>query len=301
MSGLVLELQRDALDNSFEISNLLRKALVISRKLGVNEIESWLAQELNGYTVSENELPDYREIRGTLKVHNPVRGLIPFNIKDPELSAFLSSRRIGQPISELESLVSTNTDGYLTMNFPPQEREDLMRNMTLPMEPILQIGINQVHGILDSLRSEILNWALELEQKGIVGEGMTFSNNEKKAAESVTYKITNNIGSMQNSQIQQATDNSQQSQELSISNEDIAQFIEFLKLSLTQLDLNKDEQAEIEAEIVTIDSQLASPRPKKLVLGECLKSVRNIIEGTTGSLVATGLLAQLGAIIGSVS
>lgn len=97
MPGLVLELQRDALDNSFEVSNLLRKALVISKKLGVNDIELWLAQELNGYEVSENELPDYRKIRGTLKVHNPMRGLMPFHINDPEFSALLSSRRIAQP------------------------------------------------------------------------------------------------------------------------------------------------------------------------------------------------------------
>ncbi|MEC4724275.1 hypothetical protein HWQ46_01770 [Shewanella sp. D64] len=301
MSGLVLELQRDALDNNFDISNLLRKALVVSRKLGVDDIEKWLRQELNGYTVAENELPEYRQIYGSLKVQNPMRGLIPFHVNDPELADYLSSRRISHSISELESLVKSNESGTLDMNFHSQIREDLMRGMDLPMEPVLQIGINQIHKILDSLRNEVLNWALELEQKGIKGEGMTFSNNEKQAAESVTYKITNNIGSMQNSQLQQVSDNSQQSLEFTISNDDIAQFVEFLKSSVGQLNLKQDDQAEIEAEIATIDNQLASPKPKKVILAECLKSVRNIIEGSTGSLVATGLLAQLGAIISTIS
>jgi len=301
MSGLVLELQRDALDNSVEITNLLRKALVVSRKLGVVGIEDWLEQELNGYSIAEKDLPKYREINGALKVYNPIRGLIPFHLKDPELTGYLSSRRISQPISELESLVKSNSSGYLTLSFPPQIRDDLMRGMNIPMEPLLKVGINQVHGVLDSLRNEIINWALKLEQEGIKGEGMTFSNTEKQAAESVAYTITNNIGSMQNSQLQQASDNSKQSLDFTISNDDIAQFIEFLKSSISKLNLQDTDKAELEAEISTIDNQLGSPKPKKLILSESLKSVRNIIEGTTGSLVATGLLAQLVAVIGSVS
>ena len=301
MSGLVLELQRDALDNKIDITNLLRKALVISRKLGVVDVEDWLGQELNGYSAAEADLPRYREISGTLKVNNPMRGLIPFHIRNPELSSMLSSRSISHPIAELERLVKFNTSGTLTMNYPPQTRDDLMRMMDIPMEPTLQIGINQIHGVLDSLRTEILNWSLELEKKGIKGEGMTFSSNEKQAAESVVTNITNNIGSMQYSQLQQASTHSQQTLEFTVSNDDIAQFIEVLKLSADKLTLAENKKAELDAEISTIDHQLGSPKPKKIILFECLKSVRNIIEGTTGSIVATGLLAQLSAIVGSVS
>lgn len=301
MSGLVLELQRDALNNNIEITTLLRKAFVISKKLGITDVEEWLNQELNGYFICENDLPEYREIHGILKAHNRVRGLIPFHIKDPELSKMLSSRKISQSIGELESLLHTNNEGSFCLSFPPDIRDDLMQGMELAMEPILKVAHNQVYGILDCLRNEILNWALELEAKGVKGEGMTFSNDEKKVAESVVYKITNNIGSMQNSQLQQASDNSTQSFEFSIKNEDIAQFLEMLRASVDSLKLQPDDKEELKADISTIDNQLSSPKPKKVIIFESLKSVRNIIEGTTGSLVATGLLAQLGAIITSVS
>ncbi|PKH02240.1 hypothetical protein CXF72_12645 [Psychromonas sp. MB-3u-54] len=83
-----------------------------------------------------------------------------------------------------------------------------MGGMDILMAPLLQVGGNQVQGVLDSLINEIINWALELEQKGMIGGGLTFLNNEKQAAESVVYTITNNIGSMQNYQLQQASDNS---------------------------------------------------------------------------------------------
>ena len=77
-SDLVLELQRDALKNRVDTPNLTRKALVISKKLGISEVENWLHQELNGYTDSEDFLSEYRDLYGVLKVNNPVRGLIPF-------------------------------------------------------------------------------------------------------------------------------------------------------------------------------------------------------------------------------
>jgi hypothetical protein len=301
MSGLVLELQRDALNNRVDTLNLTRKALVISKKLGISEVENWLHQELNGYTDPEDSLPEYRDLYGVLKVNNPVRGLIPFRIANPTLTYELSHRKIPQSIAELEGLIKSNNSEILIMNYPPEIRDNLMSLMDLPMEPFLEVRVSQICAVIDALRNKILNWALELEKKGIKGEGMTFSSNEKQAAESVVTNITNNIGSMQNSQLQQASTHSQQTLEFTISNDDIALFIEVLKLSVDKLTLTKNDKAELDAEISTIDHQLGSPKPKKIILSECLKSVRNIIEGTTGSIVATGLLAQLNAIIGSVS
>jgi hypothetical protein len=42
MPGLILELQADALDRHVRISDLLRKTLVISKKLGISKIEHWI-------------------------------------------------------------------------------------------------------------------------------------------------------------------------------------------------------------------------------------------------------------------
>ncbi|TFH89294.1 AbiTii domain-containing protein [Vibrio ouci] len=301
MSGLVLELQRDALNNSVGTSSLVRKALVVSKKLGIKDVEGWLNQELNGYTDPEESLPIYRELHGALKVHNPVRGLIPFRIANSSLTHDLSHRKIPHSIAELESTIKSNGTGKLIMNYPPEIRDRLMEVMDLPMEPFLEVSTSQIVAVIDSLRNEVLNWALELEQKGVKGEGMTFSHTEKQAAESVTYKITNNIGSMQNSQLQQASDNSHQSMDFEVNDSHVAEFLEVLKSSISQLHLNESDAKELNAEVATIEHQLASPKPKKIILSESLKSVRNIIEGTTGSIVATGLLAQLGVLMSNVS
>ncbi|MGF1806772.1 hypothetical protein L4C31_16120, partial [Aliivibrio sifiae] len=81
----------------------------------------------------------------------------------------------------------------------------------------------------------------------------------------------------------------------------IAEFVEILKSSISQLNLNESDTDELNAEVATLEHQLASPKPKRVILSESLKSVRNIVEGVTGSIIATGLLAQLGVLIGNVS
>ena len=63
MSGIVLELQRNALDPNVDVVTLLRQAYLISKKLELSEFEKWVSKELNGYEVSD-EIPDYRILHG---------------------------------------------------------------------------------------------------------------------------------------------------------------------------------------------------------------------------------------------
>ena len=48
MDSLVLELQRECLAPGVSVTDLLRKALVVARKLGVKDLQSWIENELNG-------------------------------------------------------------------------------------------------------------------------------------------------------------------------------------------------------------------------------------------------------------
>lgn len=296
MSGLVLELQRDAMDKSVDVSDLLRKAMVVSRKLGINEIEGWIKKELSGYDKA-NEIPEYREISGQVKVFNPYHGWQPLHFRDHKYAELLSKKRIGQAVGQLDSIRKNDTSGYLVVPFNDYTKNNLMSAMDIPLEPSLIVSDTQLYKILEGVRNEILNWSLELESKGIIGNGMSFSNEEKKVASKITYHVTNNIGSMSNSQLQQDSPNSSQNLNVNIESVDIAAFVKELSASLHDLELGIHEQAELEAEISTIEHQLASPKPKSLIITESLKSTRSILEGITGSVLATGLLSQLATIM----
>ncbi len=100
------------------VADLLRKALLVAKKLGLGEFEKWVSKELAGYeTVAE--IPDYREVKGQLKAFNPHQGgWIPVLFSgNPAHVEPLSRRHCGQSIAEIESFKSA--DGELAM--PPRE------------------------------------------------------------------------------------------------------------------------------------------------------------------------------------
>lgn len=48
MEGIVLELEREALDENVSIEVLLRKAYLVARKLKLTDFEEWINNEQNG-------------------------------------------------------------------------------------------------------------------------------------------------------------------------------------------------------------------------------------------------------------
>lgn len=104
MDSLVLELQRDALDRTIHITDLLRKALLVSRKLKIKDLEEWLNGELNGY--DNTLIPDYRNVSGELKVFNPYNGWNPVMLNDKEWQDLLCTRKLKFPSVRSKTLFS---------------------------------------------------------------------------------------------------------------------------------------------------------------------------------------------------
>ena len=78
------------------------------------------------------------------------------------------------------------------VQFSQTELSLLMSGQRFPLEPVRIIGRNKLASIIDTVRTTILEWALKLEAEGIMGQGMTFSEEEKrKAAVSTEIHITN--------------------------------------------------------------------------------------------------------------
>ena len=196
MSSLVLELQREAMNTNSSVSDLLRKALVVASKLQIEDIKNWIDEELAGYKGEGETIPQYRHLRGELKATHPHYNEIPFMVQDPKLAEKLSARPNGQPIRELEHLAEdTDHHSQLTMPFPQEVLNQLdSGNLELGIVPHLLIDKSRIKGIIDAVRNIILKWSLSLEQDGIMGEGLTFSTEEKQKAGSTTYNIQNFTG-----------------------------------------------------------------------------------------------------------
>ena len=206
MSHLVIDLQKNALDNSVNISDLLKKAFVVAKKLKIKEFEKWINDEMNGYIDIDN-VPKYRYVFGKLKAFDPYRGWIPSYIKDNEFERKVRSKKMTSSINKLEYLINDD-ESNIVMTFNGEVNSIFVEMFEFETEYALFIDKGQVKNILEAVRMIILNWALELEADGVLGEKMIFTKEEKEIATYKNYTVNNFYGNFEKSQIQQNTDNS---------------------------------------------------------------------------------------------
>jgi len=181
-NSIIIELQELASDKSNDLTDLLRKSLIVATKLKIENFKIWIRNELYGYSDNDN-VPPYREIRTDLKLFNPYEGLIPFIIGNSEIEDAVKNVKLSDQVENLINLINDADTGFVHY-----KTEDSMQRIFLDMQPntnftaVRRIGVNQIVAIIDTVRSTILEWALELEQEGILGEGISFSQEEKQIA-----------------------------------------------------------------------------------------------------------------------
>lgn len=217
MTSVVIDLQKKALDKTASTSDLLREALVIARKLKILPIQDWLKSELNGY--SENSIiPDYRIIVGEIKSFNHLNGIWMPCFFSEGFSAVEEMKKgyFYQSVGELESLILGKENSTIVLRFPDKIVITLMRDFKeIWTPPTLHIPKLSVFRILEIVRNKVLEWTLDLEEQGILGEDFIFSEQEKKNSANVVFNILNMANSQIStnnfhSQMQNETKNSQQ-------------------------------------------------------------------------------------------
>jgi len=277
MPALVPELVNMASDPNVSTADLLRRALVVARRLAVPELVEWISSELNGY---QADVPDYRKLRGTLKAHNPIRGYVPLLLSSARETAALSVAHLRQAVPELERLAE-GANGLFASLDPALERR-LMDSMEYPMRPVLSLSETQVHGAIEVVRTRVLEWALDLEGRGIVGEGMSFTPQEKQAVQQQHY----HFGNVSGSQIQISSNGSTQTQANTTGSdlEALKGLIEALGAALERA--QGDAADELRAELATLKAQANSPKPKWEIIKATARSIKTVAEGAAGGLIA---------------
>ncbi len=103
---------------------------------------------------------------------------------------------------------------------------------------------------------------------------------------------------MISSQIQQDSPGATQSINISSDKyDDLKRVIEKIKSSIDELSLEPNQKSELETELVTVEVQLSSPKPKPVIINESVGSIRRILEMAAASMVAQFLLKMLMALL----
>ncbi len=189
--GIVLELQKQAIDENTSLEELLRKAFLVSRKLKLNEFENWIRQEQNGYS---GKVPDYRILNGEMKAWNPVRGVwIPI-VSEAEISKMISKMPFGMSIASIIDAYNS-ADGVLVLSVNGELSEAMNKLFDeIPTKYSFHVFKSELYRIISTVRNKILDWSLILEENGILGEDMTFTEKELNAANaSSIVNYTNNF------------------------------------------------------------------------------------------------------------
>ncbi|MDF9390454.1 hypothetical protein EXZ60_16730 [Vibrio sp. 1151_11] len=208
MNSAVIDLQRNALNHKYPLSNLLREAYVIATKLNVVEFKSWVHCELNGYK-GDIEIPEYRKSRGELKGYNSYRGWVKAMLPNQEWEDLITLTHTSQSISEI-SMLTASGENYVVQNFGAEHLASLQQLFNNGTDMKLFIPMTSMHNILESVRNTIIDWSLRLESEGILGEGLQFTTKEKELASmSTNIKIDNFqgvLGDISNSSLTQHLD-----------------------------------------------------------------------------------------------
>jgi hypothetical protein len=299
MTSVIIELQGESLNPNVRVSDLLRKALIVARKLRLSEFQEWIESELGGY---KKETPEYRMTKGQVRAFNPYHGWQLVFFSDPEEGERASRRANGQSVAELESLLEGDErKGALHMPFSQQIQQRISKSFDVGFETQVSLFVERtsIVRILDAVRNIVLNWALKLEEEGILGEELAFTENEKRVASHSPQSINNFYGPVQNPQIAQG--NQQAIQMVSNFQFDppcLSEFLKRLEEAIPDLALAEAKLSELESELTTLRAQLKSPNPKKNIIKEGLSSIRNILEGAGGGLASTFILELIKMPIG---
>ncbi|MBC5790625.1 AbiTii domain-containing protein [Providencia sp. JUb39] len=177
----VLELQALAKNRNSDIVEVLLTAKMIAVKLGLKELSKWMEYEIDGYT-DGIDVPEYRAGQGIIRYHDPYHGWqnLKFANASAEFIQTIQEYSITESISSMQG--QYQEDGMLRLPIPPHLIEILFGGQQAPSEMSWFFSVNKLKQIVTTVRNKIINWSLELESKGILGEGLLFTQNEKDAA-----------------------------------------------------------------------------------------------------------------------
>lgn len=119
MASIIEEIQKDALNHSVPVSTLLRKVKLAAAKLGLQNVEGWVDNELKGYG-GDDEVPEYRKVTGTPMARGAFGGFEPIQFEEAKHAKKLSVVPIGQSIPGMEGQLQSSRHQSLIFPYPPK-------------------------------------------------------------------------------------------------------------------------------------------------------------------------------------
>ncbi|RXI27337.1 hypothetical protein CRU89_06415 [Aliarcobacter trophiarum] len=161
----------------------------------MDDFKEWINSELKGYKA--DNIPSYRVVNVNLKFLNPYHGWIDAVIDD-KFEEILRKTNIIQPISEIEKIISDyQPNKIIQVDLKGTNIRRLQKLYNTDFKPAQFINYIQIAGIIDMVKTLLLEWTLRLEEDGIIGnDDLIFTAKEKEMAKNIN--IQNFSGTLGN-------------------------------------------------------------------------------------------------------
>ncbi len=286
--GIIQEIQEDLLNDDIKLSKVLRKAYVPAVKLNLYDLKEWLDKETQGYDFND-KFPQYRKIYGCCKAFNPLYGWTVVNFHSKEAEQELSILPFGKTIFEIEDML----DKTSYTEFHVQLTTDLIAKygITGCNSLVSVFPRRKLANIINGAKSFLMAYIAKLDDVGIIGKDSEFTMEEKNKAQTVVNQTINVSGG--NFMNQVATINSKQIQNNSLDMKQVKELYELIFNNINKIGLDEERISLLEKEMQTLKIELEKEAHNPSLIQQSLQSIKNIIEGATGSIVGQAILHSL--------
>jgi hypothetical protein len=173
---LLDEIQNELTDSEKSLTDILRKSKIVGSLLKNQQLKEWVDRELKGYWgVEKKDIPDYRitKAQNFGNFSGPFgsgvnNGGIPTAFLPEDIKELFSDLVFRQSISELQSMANSGSKSMMN-KWPTEIIAHMQRKVTIYegmhiVEAWQHISIEQIIGVLDTVRNRLLDFILELKE-----------------------------------------------------------------------------------------------------------------------------------------
>lgn len=175
--GIVTDIVNGTVDDNVKLATLLRKLLIIGDSLDNESLKLWVCHELNGYQEID-QLPPYRTMDITAKGQFLSRAgqmndqPIPSSVLKTEHRWWAETAYLLSPVASYEALVEGEPNGRVVLEWPADMTvyySDKFYGGWRLNRAWQELPTSSIRGMLDNVRTRILQFALELKRE--IGDG----------------------------------------------------------------------------------------------------------------------------------
>ena len=317
---LLDDIERGALDSSTPLADTLRKCVMLGGRAGSVELRAWASLELNGYG-GDDELPDWRIVAASIEIDFVnmsaiVRGRAVSPMELPEFARDLIKEeyafRMG--VGALEALLDS-AEPSVRLGIPMGQ--DLVtywnHQVGSPYQQIQRIywDISKVavRAVIDRVRTTLAELVAEIRagmpsdadvpspelatqavQIAVHGRGHRIVVNNAQATDN---GVVNNAQASEGGIVTQAG--------MFNSGLNVREFVDAARLLAKELNLGAAQEADLLADVGSMERELDRPEPRQGVIRAFGRSVRAVLEQAVGGIVATAASPEVMRAIETIS